>query len=49
MPQGRPGVVLHGEVADAGAFLDGLDIAVNPVFSKSMTMGLVMRYVPNGN
>jgi glycosyltransferase involved in cell wall biosynthesis len=27
----REGVVPHGEVADAQAFLDGLDIAVNPV------------------
>lgn len=27
----RPGVVPHGEVADQHAFLDGLDVAVNPV------------------
>ncbi|MGG5809502.1 glycosyltransferase [Falsiroseomonas sp. CW058] len=27
----RPGVVLHGEVADQHAFLDALDVAVNPV------------------
>jgi glycosyltransferase involved in cell wall biosynthesis len=27
----RRGVVAHGEVADAQAFLDGIDIAVNPV------------------
>ncbi len=30
-PRGRPGVVLHGEVAEQHAFLGMLDIAVNPV------------------
>jgi len=48
MPQGRPGVVLHGEVADAGAFLDGLDIAVNPVFYGGGLKIKTVEYLARG-
>ncbi len=48
MPQGRPGVVLQGEVADAGAFLDSLDIAVNPVFYGGGLKIKTVEYLARG-
>jgi glycosyltransferase involved in cell wall biosynthesis len=48
MPEGRPGVVAHGEVADAGAFLDGLDIAVNPVFYGGGLKIKTVEYLARG-
>lgn len=51
MPKGRPGVVLHGEVPDQQAFLDTLDIAVNPVFYggglKIKTVEYLCRGLPS--
>ncbi|WP_439552664.1 glycosyltransferase [Falsiroseomonas sp.] len=48
MPKGRPGVVLLGEVADQQAFLDGLDIAVNPVFYGGGLKIKTVEYLARG-
>jgi len=48
MPKDRPGVVLRGEVADAGAFLDGIDIAVNPVFYGGGLKIKTVEYLARG-
>jgi glycosyltransferase involved in cell wall biosynthesis len=44
----RPGVVLHGEVADGAAFLGGLDIAVNPVFFGGGLKIKTVEYLAHG-
>lgn len=48
MPEGRRGVVLHGEVLDQHAFLDGLDIAVNPVFYGGGLKIKTVEYLAHG-
>ena len=48
MPQGRDGVVSHGEVADQHAFLAGLDIAVNPVFYGGGLKIKTVEYLAHG-
>jgi hypothetical protein len=48
MPRGRPGVVLHGEVADQHEFLAGLDIGVNPVFFGGGLKIKTVEYLAHG-
>jgi glycosyltransferase involved in cell wall biosynthesis len=48
MPRGRPGVVLHGPVADQQAFLGTLDIAVNPVFYGGGLKIKTVEYLARG-
>jgi hypothetical protein len=48
MPEGREGVVAHGEVEDGGAFLAGLDIAVNPVFYGGGLKIKTVEYLAHG-
>ncbi|PWS34908.1 hypothetical protein DFH01_21420 [Falsiroseomonas bella] len=48
LPEGREGVVAHGEVADANAFLAGLDIAVNPVFFGGGLKIKTVEYLAHG-
>jgi glycosyltransferase involved in cell wall biosynthesis len=48
MPPRRPGVVLHGEVADQQAFLDAIDIAVNPVFYGGGLKIKTVEYLARG-
>lgn len=48
MPKGRPGVVLRGEVPDQQAFLDTLDIGVNPVFYGGGLKIKTVEYLARG-
>jgi glycosyltransferase involved in cell wall biosynthesis len=48
IPPGREGVVAHGEVADGAAFLQGLDIAVNPVFYGGGLKIKTVEYLAHG-
>jgi len=47
MPR-SPGVFYHGEVADAAAFLAGLDIGVNPVFFGGGLKIKTVEYLSHG-
>lgn len=44
----RPGVTWHGEVAEAGRFLAGLDIGVNPVFFGGGLKIKTVEYLAHG-
>ncbi|WP_170984967.1 glycosyltransferase [Roseomonas sp. AR75] len=48
MPEGREGVVAHGEVEDGSAFLASLDIAVNPVFYGGGLKIKTVEYLAHG-
>jgi glycosyltransferase involved in cell wall biosynthesis len=48
LPPGREAVVAHGEVEDGAAFLQGLDIAVNPVFYGGGLKIKTVEYLANG-